>query len=65
MKEKKFDFTIRTLGKAKIVSPIKMSMEAGDGIADYVTEDDRILFDIDTLTTEAGHVIPEIGRAHV
>ena len=58
MKEKKFDFTIRTLGKAKIVSPIKMSMEAGDGIADYVTEDDRILFDIDTLTTEAGHVIP-------
>lgn len=58
MKEKKFDFTIRTLGKAKIVSPIKMSMEAGDGIADYVTEDDRILFGIDTLTTEAGHVIP-------
>lgn len=58
METRKFDFSIMTLGKAKIDSPIKMSMEAGDGIADYVTDEDRILFDIDTLTTKSGHVVP-------
>lgn len=58
MTKMKYDFSIKTLGKAKIVSPIKMSMEVGDGIADYVTDADRILYDIDTLTTEAGHILP-------
>lgn len=52
------DFTIRTLGKAKIVSPITLSQSSGDGIADYVSESDRILYDINTKTTDAGVVMP-------
>lgn len=58
MTQKKYDFTIRTLGKAKIVSPIKMSLQEGDGIADYVSDEDRILYDIDTYVNEEGHVVP-------
>ena len=43
------DFSIKSLGEAKIPSPIKMSDLNGDGFADYVSDDDRILYSIDTV----------------
>ena len=39
------DFTIETLGPRKIPSPIKLSKEKGDFVADYVDDDKRVLFD--------------------
>ena len=43
------DFTIDTLGEAKIPTPVKMSDLHGDGLADYVSDNDRILYSIDTI----------------
>lgn len=44
---KTVDFTIKNLGEAKIPSPIVMSSHRGDGRADYVSDDDRILYTLD------------------
>ena len=53
------DFTIDTLGAAKIPTPVKMSDVNGDGFADYVSDDDRILYSIDTVKDENGKWIPK------
>ena len=53
------DFTIDTLGEAKIPTPVKMSDVNGDGFADYVSDDDRILYSIDTVKDENGNWIPK------
>ena len=53
------DFTIDTLGEAKIPTPVKMSDVNGDGFADYVSDDDRILYSIDTIKDENGKWIPK------
>ena len=53
------DFTIDTLGEAKIPTPVKMSDVNGDGFADYVSDDDRILYSIDTVKDENGRWIPK------
>lgn len=47
MNKMTYDFTIPTLGEAKISSPIKMSSEAGDSFAAYVRDDEYVLFEID------------------
>ncbi|MCF0237632.1 MAG: hypothetical protein HUK24_03445, partial [Sphaerochaetaceae bacterium] len=52
-----YDFTVETLGKAKILSPIKMSENVNDGFANYVGDDDRVLVSIDT-TIEDGRRVP-------
>ncbi len=43
----KHAFKIETLGAAKILSPIQMSVNPGDGMADYVEDSDKIYLDID------------------
>ena len=48
MSSERYDFTIETLGPAKLNSPIRMSKKGGDGLADYVTDNDRILYSIET-----------------
>ena len=58
-----YDFTIETLGKAKINSPIHMSDKDGDGFADYVSDDEKILYCIDTVTDENGHRVPKSEEA--
>jgi 6-phosphofructokinase 1 len=45
---KKMDFSIPSLGVAKISSPIIMSSTQNDGQADYVDDSDHILYGIDT-----------------
>ena len=53
------DFTIDTLGEAKIPTPVKMSELNGDGLADYVSDNDRILYSIDTIKDKNGNWIPK------
>ncbi len=60
--EDKYDFTVPTLGTAKIPSPIKMSTVRGDSIANYVSEDEKVLNKIrifnatDTVGVEGNHL---------
>ncbi|WP_020614411.1 ATP-dependent 6-phosphofructokinase [Sediminispirochaeta bajacaliforniensis] len=42
-----FDFSVPSLGEPNIQSPIKMSTVKGDSIANYVSDSERILFEID------------------
>ena len=41
--EEKYDFTVPTLGVAKIPSPIQMSTVRGDSLANYRSDDDSVL----------------------
>ena len=43
-----YDFSISDLGARKVPSPIKLSSVPGDFVANYVTDDDRIRYEIDT-----------------
>ncbi|AEC02986.1 ATP-dependent 6-phosphofructokinase [Parasphaerochaeta coccoides] len=52
------DFTIPNLGEAKIPSPILMSHSSGDGMADYVLDSTRILFNVATKAGSDGHSVP-------
>ncbi|MBQ0070273.1 MAG: ATP-dependent 6-phosphofructokinase [Spirochaetales bacterium] len=47
MEQEKLNFTIETLGTAKIQTPIKMSSLNGDGKADYEDDNHKIYLDID------------------
>lgn len=50
----KLNFDVDSLGVAKLTSPIKMSKNGGDGMADYVTDDDRVLYSVETKLEEGG-----------
>ena len=43
--DKTLDFTIPTLGEPTIPSPLNLSTESGDGIADFTLEGEHILYD--------------------
>ena len=58
MSNETMDFTIPSLGETKIANPILMSTTQNDGQAAYVSDDDHILFGIDTDIDESGHPIP-------
>lgn len=47
MGDKMYDFSISTLGACKVKSPIQLSTEAGDFIANYVTDDEFIRYRVD------------------
>lgn len=57
MADLQYDFTIESLGVAKLNTPIRMSSSAGDGISDYVSDDDRILYDLGTKVVD-GKTVP-------
>ncbi|MCC6527855.1 MAG: ATP-dependent 6-phosphofructokinase [Polyangiaceae bacterium] len=42
------DLTVATLGPATVPSPLGLSTTPGDDIADYVTDDARVLYDVET-----------------
>lgn len=50
--KEKYDFRVPRLGEATIPSPIKMSTTIGDRLANYVTDDEYILYDIDVSGSE-------------
>jgi 6-phosphofructokinase 1 len=59
-----YDFTIARLGKASIPSPIKMSMKAGDTFANYVSEEERVLYQIDAhLSGTGSKVCPDSSNS--
>jgi len=55
----KLDFSITSLGEAKIPSPLRMIDLNGDGFADYVSDNDKILYSIDTVVNSRGHIVPK------
>ena len=59
---KKYDFTISRLGKASIMSPIKMSTVLGDSIANYVRDDEAVLYNI---TAKKGVENPVVDPDHL
>ena len=58
------DFTVETLGEAKIPSPITYSTVRGDAIANYVRDDERILYDIEAEALVASWPVGE-GKGDV
>jgi len=48
-----YDFRVSALGEAKVHSPIGYSSTAGDSLANYVSDRERIIFDVNT-DPEAG-----------
>lgn len=50
----KTDFTIKKLGEAKILSPIIMSEQRNDGVAGYVSDEDKIYLKIDATKDNKG-----------
>jgi 6-phosphofructokinase 1 len=46
---KKLDFTIPTLGKPATQSPVSLSNQNNDYVANYVSDDDRVLYDIESV----------------
>lgn len=63
----KYDFSIPSLGKANIPSPIKMSNVYGDSLANYVRDSEAILYNINTkkgdkdFQVEANHLLEIAG----
>ena len=51
---KKTDFSISTLGECKIQSPIMLSETHGDLIANYVTDNEFIRYNLDASLGETG-----------
>ncbi len=47
MSKSNYDFNISNLGKAAIPSPIPFSTQYGDSIANYVHDDEKIVFQVD------------------
>ncbi len=56
--EKHYDFTVERLGEPKIKSPIRVSELHSDGVADYVTENDKILYAIEAVSKD-GIIAPK------
>lgn len=48
MEEAKLDFTIDTLGRPTVSSPVSLSKATDDYMANYVDDDQRILYDIES-----------------
>ena len=48
MTEPVYDFSISALGPCKVDSPIALSKKEGDFIANYVTDEDFILYRVET-----------------
>jgi len=56
----KYNFDITNLGEPKLSTPIIMSDNQGDGQADYVSEDDRLYFSVDSQVEANGERTPLI-----
>ena len=67
----KTDFTVSTLGEATIESPVLLSKRVGDYVANYVTDDQLVLHDIEmapgsAVKTERACMLEKAGpREHI
>jgi len=61
MKNENLDFTIRNLGKASLVSPISLSSEDDDFIANYTTDNDCILNNVEVDRSTRSFEVEENG----
>ena len=52
---REYDFTVPSIGAAKIVSPVTYSRVQGDRIANYVRDDEYILYDIEADPAATSH----------
>ena len=59
--EKRYDFDITNLGKAKINTPIMMGETTGDGRANYVSDEDRLYFSTESLADANGERLPKFA----
>lgn len=57
----KYDFTIPTLGPGKVKSPILLSKVFGDTIANYVSDDEKILYHIQVDEHDPGCSYEDYG----
>ena len=55
-----FDFTIPALGEATVPSPLSLSRVLGDNIANYVSDDERIIYNLN-VSSGAGESLAERG----
>jgi 6-phosphofructokinase 1 len=55
------DFSIRRLGVARIASPIELSTRENDGYANYVREEQRVAYHIETSEVDAAQPIASMG----
>jgi len=55
------DFNIRRLGDCLHASPIILSDKSGDSIADYVTDDQRVVYQVDVNTAGSGRTLESAG----
>jgi 6-phosphofructokinase 1 len=51
MNEPALDFTVRTLGPAKCVSPLHLSKQRDDFQADYVTDEQKVVYEVEVDTS--------------
>lgn len=59
MSDQKLDFTIDTLGDARHPSPLPLSERTGDHVAEFVDDNTRLLYDIETA---CGHEYSRTSR---
>lgn len=59
MENPKLDFSIDVLGRAAIRSPVPLSKEKDDYIANYVDDEQRIIYDIETGADGQAGIYPE------
>ena len=55
------DFSIRRLGEATLPSPVKLSTRIGDALANYVGDDERVLYNIDFNGIDDTDCLPPRG----
>ncbi len=60
-KRRLYDFSVSELGVPKIMSPISYSITQGDCIANYVHDDEGIIFDIDSYADDEPNINRSVG----
>jgi 6-phosphofructokinase 1 len=63
MTDPEYDFTIRRLGEAHVPSPLGLSNEFGDFIANYVGDDELVRYRIDVSATAEAHPTELLEKA--
>jgi 6-phosphofructokinase 1 len=55
------DFTIRRIGEPYIKSPLELSTQEGEGQANFVRDDQRVVYNIETSNDSSGATLASMG----